>query len=178
MSQIVIKTERLLLRPLRLADSQTLFKIFSHPEVMKHWSRPAWQSLDDARDFISRSADAMSRGESVTFGIELTDSHELAGKCMLFNIVSGSERAEMGFGIGRDYWGKGIGFEAGHALLTHAFENLRLRRIGAEIDPENKSSAKLLERLGFVREGLLRERWKINDVISDSALYGRLSKDL
>ena len=54
---------------------------------------------------------------------------------------------------------------------------LGLRRIEAEIDPDNHASAKALEKLGFTREGLLRQRWEINGIVSDSALYGRLVSD-
>ena len=54
---------------------------------------------------------------------------------------------------------------------------LRLNRIEADIDPRNVASAGLLERLGFVREGVLRERWIVGDEASDSALYGLLASD-
>ncbi|WP_338402081.1 GNAT family protein [Shewanella algae] len=67
--------------------------------------------------------------------------------------------------------------EAGEALIDYGFNILKLRRIEAEIDPGNSASAKALDKLGFIREGLLRQRWQINGVISDSALYGRLVSD-
>jgi RimJ/RimL family protein N-acetyltransferase len=68
-------------------------------------------------------------------------------------------------------------YEAASALVEHAFGTLELRRIEADIDPRNVASARLLERLGFVREGLLRERWMVGDEVSDSALYGLLDRD-
>ncbi|VWB67210.1 GCN5 family acetyltransferase [Burkholderia territorii] len=68
--------------------------------------------------------------------------------------------------------------EAAFALIEHAFGTLNLRRIEADIDPRNVASARLLERLGFVREGLLRDRWIVGDQVSDSALYGLLKSDL
>jgi RimJ/RimL family protein N-acetyltransferase len=67
--------------------------------------------------------------------------------------------------------------EAAHAVIDHGFNTVGLRRLEADIDPRNLGSAKLLERLGFVREGLLRERWVVGDEISDSALYGLLKRD-
>ncbi len=67
--------------------------------------------------------------------------------------------------------------EAGHALLEHGFDSLQLRRVEAEIDPANEARRKTLDRLGFVQEGLLRQRWEINGVVSDSALYGLLASD-
>jgi RimJ/RimL family protein N-acetyltransferase len=62
-------------------------------------------------------------------------------------------------------------------VLAHAFDTLRLRRIEADIDPRNSASCKLVERLGFVREGLLRERWDVAGELCDAALYGLLASD-
>ena len=67
--------------------------------------------------------------------------------------------------------------EAASAVIDHAFGTLRLNRLEADIDPRNVASAGLLERLGFAREGLLRERWIVGDEVSDSALYGLLASD-
>ncbi|WP_240754039.1 GNAT family N-acetyltransferase [Natronospirillum operosum] len=81
------------------------------------------------------------------------------------------------FGLGRSFWGKGYIGEAGEALIQYGFNSLGLRRIEAEIDPDNQSSAKALEKLGFSEEGFLRQRWEVNGIVSDSALYGRLASD-
>lgn len=54
---------------------------------------------------------------------------------------------------------------------------MKLNRIEADIDPRNAASARVPERLGFVREGLLRERWIVGDEVTDSALYGLLRSD-
>ncbi|WP_018917365.1 GNAT family N-acetyltransferase [Vreelandella zhanjiangensis] len=173
----VIETERLTLKPLVLNDSQSLLEIFSDPEVMRYWNTPSWSTLQDALDFIDESAALMHRQEALVLGIYLKSTGELAGKCMLFSYDRESKRAEIGFGLGRVYWGKGYISEAGEALIQYGFTSLGLRRIEAEIDPNNHSSAKALEKLGFLREGLLRERWEINGIVSDSAMYGRLVSD-
>ena len=59
-------------------------------------------------------------------------------------------------------------------FVGYAFDDLGLHRLEADIDPDNAASARSLRRLGFVREGLLRERWIVNDTISDSEMYGLL----
>src|SRR5690554_2246609 len=173
----VIETERLILRPLVTDDSDSLLKIFSDAEVMRYWNTAPWATIQDAIDFINESNDSMQRQESLILGVYLKSTGELAGKCMLFSYDKESKRAEIGFGLGRDYWGKGYIGEAGEALIQYGFSSLGLRRIEAEIDPENESSAKALEKLRFSQEGLLRQRWEINGVVSDSALYGRLESD-
>lgn len=173
----VIETERLTLSPLKNDDSESLLVIFSDPEVMKYWNTAPWERIQDAYNFISDSSHSMQRQESLILGIYVNATGELAGKCMLFSYDQASKRAEIGFGLGRHYWGKGYIVEAGEALIQYGFKSLGLRRIEAEIDPENQASAKTLKKLGFSQEGLLRQRWEINGIVSDSALYGRLISD-
>ncbi|MFC6633197.1 GNAT family N-acetyltransferase [Microbulbifer taiwanensis] len=173
----VIETERLTLKALVIGDSDDLLEIFSDPEVMRYWNTAPWSTVQDSFDFIKESNDSMQRRESLILGVYLNSTGELAGKCMLFNYDKESKRAEIGFGLGRSCWGKGYISEAGEALIQYGFKSLGLRRIEAEIDPDNQSSAMALEKLGFSREGLLRQRWEINGIVSDSAMYGRLVSD-
>lgn len=173
----VIETERLTLKPLAIDDSDSLLEIFSDPEVMRYWNTAPWTTIQDAIDFINESNESMRRQESLILGVYLKSTGELAGKCMLFSYDRESKRAEIGFGLSRSFWGKGYIREAGEALIRYGFNSLGLRRIEAEIDPDNQSSAKALEKLGFSREGLLRQRWEVNGIVSDSAMYGRLVSD-
>lgn len=173
----VIETERLELKPLVIDDSDSLLEIFSDPEVMRYWNTAPWTTIQDSLDFINESNGSMQRQDSLILGVYLKSTGELAGKCMLFSYDKESKRAEIGFGLGRSFWGKGYIREAGEALIQYGFNSLGLRRIEAEIDPGNQSSAKALEKLGFSREGLLRQRWEVNGIVSDSAMYGRLVSD-
>ncbi|CCN84185.1 putative Acyl-CoA N-acyltransferase [Vibrio nigripulchritudo SFn27] len=170
-----IETERLILRALSENDAQDLYNIFSDHQVMKYWNCAPWDGLDVATQFIKTSRESMNNNKELTLGIYLKDSGKLLGKIMLFNLEQESRRAEIGFGISRNFWGKGVVFEAASAVVEYAFNSLELRRIEAEIDPLNVASGNALERLGFVKEGLLRQRWEIGGVISDSALFGLLA---
>lgn len=67
--------------------------------------------------------------------------------------------------------------EALQALLEFGFGELDLNRIEADIDPRNSASARTLERLGFTKEGYLRERWIVGDEVSDTAIYGLLRRE-
>ena len=67
--------------------------------------------------------------------------------------------------------------EALQALLDFGFGELDLNRIEADIDPRNSASARTLERLGFTKEGYLRERWIVGEEVSDTALYGLLRRE-
>jgi RimJ/RimL family protein N-acetyltransferase len=67
--------------------------------------------------------------------------------------------------------------EALAALIDHSFGVLRLRRLEADVDPDNASSLRILGRLGFQREGLLRERWSVGGGIQDSVFLGLLARE-
>ena len=138
--------------------------------------------LADDADRAGRSARRAQRatsasGESLTCVLELRETGEALGECALFHANEQCRRAEIGFSLRRKYWRGGYMREAASAVIDHAFGTLRLNRLEADIDPRNVASAGLLERLGFAREGLLRERWIVGDEVSDSALYGLLASD-
>ncbi|ASL49002.1 Spermidine N(1)-acetyltransferase (plasmid) [Burkholderia sp. AD24] len=175
--QLTITTRRLRLRPLREDDWQAFFTIWSDAEAMRYFSSPAIDSVDQATDRVARLLKASSEGNDLVCVVELLATGEAIGKCDLFHVHMQCRRAEIGFSLQRRHWGSGYMAEAASALIEHAFHTVKLRRLEADIDPRNLASARLLERLGFVREGLLRERWIVGDEVSDSALYGLLHGD-
>lgn len=174
---VTLNTPRLVLRPLRQEDAQSFFAIWSDPDAMRYFSFPAMTRLEQAEDRIARLLKASSEGINFVCAVELSATGEVLGNCDLFNADEQCRRAEIGFSLQSNRWGSGYMTEAASALIEHAFGTLNLRRIEADIDPRNSASARLLERLGFVREGLLRERWVVGDEVSDSALYGLLHSD-
>ena len=174
---IVIPTKSLTLRFLTEADLPAAYEIFSHPEVMRYWSYPPWTDKSQAQQWLSRIQEGYQTQTSFQLGIERQADHALIGTCTLFQFHVSSRRAEMGYALGRLYWGFGYMNEALRALLHYAFETLDLNRIEADIDPRNTASAKTLERLGFQKEGYLRERWIVDNEISDTALYGLLRRE-
>jgi len=171
---ITLHTKRLLLRPLGAADAPALFEAFSDPRVMRYWSTPPWPSMDAAHALVERDLKAMASGEYVRLGIERREDGRLLGNCTLFKIDAPCRRAEVGYGLAYSAWGNGYMHEALLALLEFGFSELALNRVEADIDPRNEPSARSLERLGFKREGCLRERWIVGAEVSDSALYGLL----
>lgn len=171
-----LHTDRLLLRPLRETDVEALFAIFSDARVMRYWSTPAWTSREPANEMIAADLAQTSR-DHLRLGIELSENGILLGTCSLFSINSVCRRAEVGYGLGSFAWGHGYMHEALQALLDFGFGELDLNRIEADIDPRNGASARTLERLGFTREGYLRERWIVGGEVSDTALYGLLRRE-
>ncbi len=158
-AQTLLHTERLLLRPLREDDAGALFATFADPRVTRYLSRPAWASITVAHERIARDIAAMSAGDYVCFGMERRSDGQLLGECTLFNWNQQCRRAEVGYTMAFEAWSQGYMNEALRALLQFGFSQLALNRVEADIDPRNLASAKSLERLGFIKEGHLRQRW-------------------
>ena len=175
--QVTLRTQRLLLRPLGEADAPALFEAFSDPRVMRYWSTPPWSSIAAAHALVERDLKAMAAGEYIRLGIERREDGRLLGNCTLFKLDAQCRRAEIGYGLAHAAWGNGYMHEALLALLGFGFSEVNLNRVEADIDPRNNPSARSLERLGFKREGYLRERWVVGAEVSDSALYGLLLSD-
>lgn len=171
-----LRTDRLLLRPLRDADADDLFTIFSDIKVMRYWSTPPWICAEPGRAMIARDL-AQTTKDHLRLGIEIAHSGSLVGTCTLFSINSTCRRAEIGYGLGSAAWGNGYMHEALLALLDYGFRELNLNRVEADVDPRNEASARTLERLGFTKEGYLRERWIVGEEVSDTALYGLLQRE-
>jgi len=172
---ITLKTPRLVLRPLREEDADDLYAIYSDARVARYLTGPAWTSIGQARERIARDIAGMATGEYLRLGVQ--ENGRLAGECSLFNFVKQCRRAELGYALAYDCWGRGLMNEALRALVDCAFSQLSLHRIEADIDPRNVGSAKSLEQLGFTKEGYLRERWIVEGEVSDTALYGLLRSD-
>jgi len=111
-------------------------------------------------------------GKSLLLAIILKETDELIGSLSLFNIHAESKRAEIGYILLQLFWRKGLMSESFETLIHFCFEHLKLNRLKAEIDPNNKASSALLGKAGCKAEGLLKERWSINGDVTDSEIYG------
>jgi [ribosomal protein S5]-alanine N-acetyltransferase len=172
-----LHTERTTLRPLCQDDAHALFAIYADPKVMRYWSTPPWSDLQQARSMIDRETKALEAGEHLRLAVQDKTSGALLGACTLFSFNEPSRRAEIGYMLGSASWGQGLMSEALARFITYAFDELQLHRIEADIDPRNAASEKILQRLGFTKEGHLRERWIVAGEISDTALYGLLCSE-
>jgi len=170
--------ERVRLREFRDGDSAALYTIYSDPAVMRYWSYPAWTAHDQADAYLSRVRDAVVSEGVLAWAIANRDDDMLIGTMTVLHIDSANARAELGYALASAPWGHGYAQEALRIALAFAFDAMQLRRIEADVDPRNQPSCRLLERIGFVREGLLRERWLVAGQLQDSAIYGLLRGEL
>jgi len=162
------------LRALHASDVEALFEIFGDPEITRYWSRSPLSSLRAAEEFLDEIHAGFEARRLFQWGIELGATGEVVGTCTLFNWDREHLRCELGFALGRKWWGQGIGFHAVSTVLRFAFEALEVHRVEADADPRNERSLRLLERCGFKREGVLRERYFVNGEVQDAVVLGLL----
>lgn len=172
-----ITTDRLIVRMVRVEDLADLLEVNGDGEVTHFLPYATWQTLADARAWFERMRGLVETGTAVQLVIERRTDAKVIGTALVFKYDEGSARAELGYVIGRAHWRQGYAGEALRALLAHAFEVLHLRRIEAEVNPDNLASNALLRALGFVHEGLLRERWVAKGRAYSVNVYGLLAGD-
>lgn len=174
---VLLRTTRLILRPLDESDASSLFALHADQWVARYLSRPAWESIDSAHELIAKDKEALLAGKYLHLGIQRAHEPGLVGECSLHSLNEASRRAEVGYVLAPQAWGQGFAVEALATLIEFAFASLQFNRLEADIDPRNEASAKVLKRLGFEQDGFLRERWIVRGEVSDSALYGLLHSE-
>jgi RimJ/RimL family protein N-acetyltransferase len=177
LSNVTLQTARLDLRAPVPADAEALFAMRSDPVVQRYGSHAPWTDRQLAADWIDRSIREMAEGTVAQFFIERREDAAVVGTCTLFGIDAQCRRAEVGYSLIVSEWGRGYVNEAVTAMLDWGFGHLELNRIDADVDPRNAPSVRVLERLGFTREGRLRERWIVAGEVSDSFIYGLLAAE-
>jgi len=172
-----IEAKRISLRWLTSDDVESLFEVFSNPEVMRYWSSPPMVDLSEARQLLDEIHENFRARTLFQWGVARREDDRVIGTCTLFQLDAGNRRAEIGYALGREHWGQGLMNEALTALIGYAFDTLDLHRIEADVDPNNAASIRSLERQGFQREGYLRERWHVGGKIYDSLYFGLLRRE-
>jgi RimJ/RimL family protein N-acetyltransferase len=168
---------RVRLRWLTAGDVDALFDVFSDATTMRFWSTPPMKERAEAEALLARIHGQFADKCGYQWGVERKDDGRLLGTCTLFHVHEANQRAEIGFCLASAYWKKGYMSEALAALLDHAFGPMKFRRLEADVDPRNESSLRIIGRLGFRHEGLLRERWNVAGEIQDSAVLGLLASE-
>jgi len=172
-----IDAPRVQLRWLTEPDVDALYTVFSDRGMMQYWSSPAMTARSEAEDYLRRIHDGFRGKTLFQWGVERKDDAQVLGTCTLFHLDPPNRKAELGYGMASTHWGKGYMTEALTALIGYAFGALDLRRLEADVDPRNVNSVRLLVKLGFQREGLLRERWNVGGEIQDTAFFGLLARE-
>lgn len=166
-----LRSERLVLRPLVESDSTAMHGVFRDDRTMRYWSSPPHETIEKTRDYVVGNA---QQDRWLSWAVTETGGEALGW------VVLGEHRdgvRELGYILHRDFWGRGYAREAVTTIVEYGFRSLRLRRIFADCDPDNHGSIRILERLGFRREGHLRAEWETHIGIRDSLIFGILSAE-
>jgi [ribosomal protein S5]-alanine N-acetyltransferase len=158
----LIETERLVLRALRESDAGAVFQIFGDDAVTRYYDLATFTDIEQARLLIARMNARNANGDALRWGIGLKENDTVIGTGGFNQFARGWFHAGIGYDLAQVYWNQGYMTEALRAMVKHGFEKLQLNRIQALVAPGNDPSARVLEKVGFRREGILREYgfWK------------------
>lgn len=171
-----IETERLLLRRMADADAPEILFLRSDDTVMKYIDREKTKSVEEAVAFIQTVNENIDRNESIMWAITLKNNPgTLVGNISFWRIINKNYRAEIGYMLHPDFWGKGIMKEALLAAIEFGFNKMKLHSIEAHINPDNTASGMLLEKTGFIREAYFKEDFFFRGKFIDSAIYSLLA---
>ncbi|WP_064965388.1 GNAT family N-acetyltransferase [Ornithinibacillus contaminans] len=152
----VLYTKRLQLVEIDHRFTDAFYRILSRDEVTKYYGRDSLKSVDEAADLIDSFQVLFKEGRGFRWGIIVRESDEFIGTIGIHHYNSEQKRAEIGFELHPNHWRKGIITEAIEKVLDYCFQELSIYRIGAITFPANTASNRLLEKVGFTREGSLR----------------------
>jgi RimJ/RimL family protein N-acetyltransferase len=172
-----LRTARLRLRPFVDADADALFALHSSASVMRYWDAPPWSERGRVDRFIAACLQMADEGSGTRLAIDRVSDGAFIGWCGLTRWNPDYRSASLGYCLDDEAWGHGYATEAARALLLWAFDALDLNRVQAETDTRNVASARVLEKLGFVREGTLREDCVVNGEVSDSWVFGLIHRE-
>jgi RimJ/RimL family protein N-acetyltransferase len=172
-----LQTPRLRLRPFDDSDANVLFALHTNAFVLRFWDAPPWNERQRAEQFITACRQMTEAGTGTRLAVDRAADGAFIGWCSLTRWNADYRSASLGYCYDDAAWGQGYATEAGRALLQWAFDTLEINRIQAETDTRNVASARVLEKLGFVREGMLREDCVVNGDVSDSWVYGLLRRE-
>ncbi len=145
----VLATERLTLRQLVIDDDQEIFTLRSDSEINKYLDRPPSNTVEDARNFINKVNENVSKNVSLYWAITLGNSNKLVGTICLFSFSDETKNCEIGYELLTNFQGQGIMKEAVEKVIDHAFNTIRVQKIEACLHRDNQRSISLLEKLSF-----------------------------
>lgn len=156
-----LKTRNLVLRRIRPTDAESVFDILADKEVARFYDEEPFSDVSQAVELIEYWATAFERRQVIRWGIARKDDNSIIGSCGYYGLHRRHMRGSLGYELAQPYWRQGIMTEALSAVIEFGFEGVGLNRIEATVMVGNQASVRLLEKLGFRNEGVLREyeRW-------------------
>jgi ribosomal-protein-alanine N-acetyltransferase len=170
-----LASERLRFRPILMGDIDFIFELFGRSETNRYSEDPDVKTLEEA---VAMYEKYMKPGGESRFRVLIEDlSGEPMGTIGMYLYSKEHKRAEMGYDLMKEHWGKEYMTEAVGAMVSYGFNVLGLERIEATVDSENGASARVLEKNGFKHEGTMRRRFYHDGKWHDEMVLGLLKSD-
>jgi ribosomal-protein-alanine N-acetyltransferase len=154
-----LETERLVLRPLTSADTTAVFLYASNPAVTRFTLFETHQTLDDSRWFVgdyTRSRYASREPDPFGLVLKTDPLQTIIGTIGAHWASQPNLTMEFGYSLAEPFWGRGLVVEAARAVMRYVFEEYAVERLQAQVFAGNDASERVLQKLGFAREGVLR----------------------
>ncbi len=172
-----LESERLIFRKFIISDASDIQSIRTDKDVMKYMDSNPHTTLQDSKNFISKNIETYKKGNGLFWAIIEKSTNTFIGDFSYWRILRENHRAEIGYTLKPQFWGKGFMKETIIELIKFGFNNLNLHSIEANVNPENESSKKLLHRLGFRKEGYFKENYYFDGKYLDSEIFSLLEVD-
>jgi len=135
-------------------------------------------SLRETEARLKRLLSRQASGELLNWCIAESAEGPMLGYVCLVRIDHAHRRSEVSYQLRSDHWGKGLMTKALERVVDYGFASLGFHRLEGQTDPANRPSIRVLERCGFVFEGILRENYLLDGIFHDSAVYARLAQSV
>ena len=162
------------MRPFSLGDAADVFEYAGDPQVTRFLALETQRSVDDVRRLLATMIAACNTGQVLMVAVELKKKGKVVGGCAMRNWDRESSRLEFAYALAHRYWGQGIIPEALNALIELAFTRMGLNRIEVHTSPDNAASCRMVEKIGFQREGVIRRHEFYKDEYHDLVMYALL----
>lgn len=164
------------MRPLESRDTSAILDLVVAPEIAANTFVPQPYPPDAASEFVQQGRESWRCDDAYVFGIIEKSSQCFAG-CMGIHPAPEHNRAEVGYWIGKPFWGRGLATAALRLLLRFGFETLKLNRVEAGHFDYNPASGRVMEKAGLRREGLRRRYVLHREQYKDVVWYAILRED-
>jgi [ribosomal protein S5]-alanine N-acetyltransferase len=170
-------TEQLLLRQIHVSDAPEIFSLRSDKRVLEFIGKEPAQSIQEAEAFIKMINDLLKGNESILWGIALRNKPgTLIGTICYWNMQKENYRTEIGYALHPDYWKKGLMKEAMLKVLDYGFHTIKFHSVEARVHAGNSASLRILEAVGFEKEGYFKEDFYFKGHFNDTVVYSKLNK--
>ncbi len=169
-----LSTDRLHLKEIKDEHAGILFELFTNKDVLKYYGSDPMGDISEAQELIQKFRVGLKHNTVIRWGIFLKSENKLIGTCGFHNWNHRYYRAEVGYELSPEYWGQAYMREALEAITEYGFNELDLHRVGALISPHNNASLSLIEKLGFEREGILKDYAYSGKGFIDLTMYAKI----